>query len=256
MSLLDSFNLDGQVAVITGAGRGLGRAIALAYAEAGADVVCSARTLADVEKVADEVRSLGRRALAVSCDVNDQAQREALVAAAVEGMGKVTHLVNNAGGSGPNDPLKMTPDEFAGVLEFNVTSAYSLTQLCVPHMRTAGGGNVINITSGAARYIQQHFSAYGTAKAALTHLTKLLAQDFAPDVRVNAIAPGPIRTAALENAAPAAMLEKMAENTPLKRIGEPEDIAAAALYFATPASSWVTGKVIEVDSGAEGSVWG
>ncbi len=256
MSILNKFNLDGQVAVITGAGRGLGRAIALAYAETGADVVCSARTLADVEAVADEVRALGRRALAISCDVNDQTQREALLTAAVEGMGKITHLVNNAGGSGPNDPLKMTPDEFAGVLEFNVTSAYALTQLCVPHMREAGGGNVINITSGAARYIQQHFSAYSTAKAALTHLTKLLAQDFAPEVRVNAIAPGPIRTAALENAAPAAMLEKMAQNTPLKRIGEPEDIAAAALYFATPASSWVTGKVIEVDGGAEGSVWG
>ncbi len=256
MSIVNKFNLDGQVAVITGAGRGLGRAIALAYAEAGADVVCSARTLADVEAVAAEVRALGRRALAISCDVNDQSQREALVATAVEGMGRITHLVNNAGGSGPNDPLKMTPQEFAGVLEFNVTSAYALTQLCVPHMREAGGGNVINITSGAARYIQQHFSAYGTAKAALTHLTKLLAQDFAPEVRVNAIAPGPIRTAALENAAPAAMLEKMAQNTPLKRIGEPEDIAAAALYFATPASSWVTGKVIEVDGGAEGSVWG
>lgn len=256
MSILNSFNLEGQVAVITGAGRGLGRAIALAYAEAGADVVCSARTLADVEAVADEARALGRRALAVSCDVNDQSQREALVAAAMEGMGKITHLVNNAGGSGPNDPLKMTPDAFAAVLEFNVTSAYSLTQLCVPHMRNAGGGNVINITSGAARYIQKHFSAYGTAKAALTHLTKLLSQDFAPLVRVNAIAPGPIRTAALENAAPAAMLEKMAQNTPLQRIGEPEDIAAAALYLATPASSWVTGKVIEVDGGAEGSVWG
>jgi 7-alpha-hydroxysteroid dehydrogenase len=256
MSILNKFNLEGQVAVITGAGRGLGRAIALAYAEAGADIVCSARTLADVEAVADEVRALGRRALAVSCDVNDQSQREALVASAIEGMGRITHLVNNAGGSGPNDPLKMTPADFAAVLEFNVTSAYSLTQLCVPHMRSAGGGNVINITSGAARYIQKHFSAYGTAKAALTHLTKLLAQDFAPHVRVNAIAPGPIRTAALENAAPAAMLEKMAQNTPLQRIGEPEDIAAAALYFATPASSWVTGKVIEVDGGAEGSVWG
>jgi 7-alpha-hydroxysteroid dehydrogenase len=255
MSILNKFNLEGQVAVITGAGRGLGRAIALAYAEAGADIVCSARTLADVEAVADEVRALGRRALAVSCDVNDQSQREALVASAIEGMGRITHLVNNAGGSGPNDPLKMTPADFAAVLEFNVTSAYSLTQLCVPHMRSAGGGNVINITSGAARYIQKHFSAYGTAKAALTHLTKLLAQDFAPHVRVNAIAPGPIRTAALENAAPAAMLEKMAQNTPLQRIGEPEDIAAAALYFATPASSWVTGKVIEVDGGAEGSVW-
>lgn len=256
MSILNKFTLEGQVAIVTGAGRGLGRSIALAFAEAGADIVCSARTLSDVEAVADEVRALGRRALAVSCDVNDQAQRETLVTSAIKEMGRITHLVNNAGGSGPNDPLKMSSDDFSRVFNFNVTSSYSLIQLCVPHMRTAGEGNIINITSGAARYIQKHFSAYGTAKAGLTHLTKLLAQDFAPLVRINAIAPGPIRTAALQNAAPAAMLEKMAQNTPLQRIGEPEDIAAAALYLATPASNWVTGKVIEVDGGAEGSVWG
>ncbi|UTW12250.1 glucose 1-dehydrogenase [Marinobacterium rhizophilum] len=255
MSILESFSLQGQVAVITGAGRGLGRAIALAYAQAGADVVCSARTLADVEAVADEIRALGRRALAVSCDVNDASQRQALVDAAAQGMGKITHLVNNAGGAGPNDPLKLSADEFAAVLNFNVTSAYALTQLCVPHMRAAKGGNIINITSGAARYIQPHFSAYGAAKAALTQLTRLLAQDFAPQVRVNAIAPGPIMTTALKNAAPEAMLTAMAINTPLQRIGQPQDIAAAALYLATPASSWVTGKVIEVDGGAESSVW-
>ncbi len=255
MSILESFSLQGQVAVITGAGRGLGRAIALAYAQAGADVVCSARTLADVEAVAGEIRALGRRALAVSCDVNNADQRQALVDAAAEGMGKITHLVNNAGGAGPNDPLKMSAEEFAAVLNFNVTSAYALTQLCVPHMRAANGGNIINITSGAARYIQPHFSAYGAAKAALTQLTRLLAQDFAPQVRVNAIAPGPIMTTALKNAAPEAMLTAMAINTPLQRIGQPQDIAAAALYLATPASSWVTGKVIEVDGGAENSVW-
>lgn len=105
MSILQRFTLDGSVAVITGAGRGIGRAIALAYAENGADVVCAARTLADVEAVADEVRALGRRAIAVSCDVTDLAQREALVASAREQFGRITHLVNNAGGAGPNDPL-------------------------------------------------------------------------------------------------------------------------------------------------------
>lgn len=255
MNIIDRFRLDHQVAIVTGGGRGIGRAIALTYAQAGADVVCAARTLADVETVAEEIRAMGRRAIAVSCDVTDLPQLGGVVEAALQAFGRITHLVNNAGGSGPSDPLKMSADKFEGVFRFNVSSAYELTRLCIPHMRESGGGNVVNITSGAARYAQPHFSAYGTAKAALTQLTRLLAQDFAPAVRVNAIAPGPIMTAALDRALPANMREGMIDNTPLKRLGEVEDIAAAALYLATPASGWVTGKVIEVDGGAESSVW-
>ncbi|NMG76483.1 glucose 1-dehydrogenase [Aromatoleum diolicum] len=255
MSILERFNLAGSTAIVTGAGRGIGRGIALAFAEAGADVVCAARTLADVEAVAEEVRAMGRRALAISCDVNDAEQRAAVVAAAREAFGRVTHLVNNAGGAGPNDPLKMTAQQFEDIFRFNVGSAYALSQLCVPLMREAGGGNIINITSGAARYAQPQFSAYGTAKAALTQLTRLLAQDFAPAVRVNAIAPGPILTDALNRVLPAHMRDGMVAATPLKSLGETEDIAAAALYLASPASRWVTGKIIEVDGGAESSVW-
>lgn len=255
MALIDLFTLTGQVALVTGAGKGIGKAIALAYAEAGAKVVCAARTLSDVEAVAEQIRAAGGEAIAVRCDVNDADQREATVAAAINSFGKLTHLVNNAGGGGPNHPLKLSWQEFDNAMHFNVTSAFHFIQLCAPHMIEAGQGNVINITSGAARYIQRSFSRYASAKAALTHLGCMLAQDFAPTIRINAIAPGPIMTDALNGVMSDEIRQVMERNTPLKCLGEVEDIAAAALYLATPASKWVTGKIIEVDGGAESSVF-
>ncbi|AQZ96518.1 glucose 1-dehydrogenase [Halopseudomonas phragmitis] len=255
MSLIDRFTLKDQVALVTGAGKGIGKAIALAYAEAGAKVACAARTLADVEAVAEQIRASGGQAIAISCDVNDASQREAAVQTTVQTFGKLTHLVNNAGGGGPNNPLKLSWEEFDRSMHFNVTSAYHLIQLCVPHMFEAGQGNVVNITSGAARYIQRGFSRYASAKAALTQLGFMLAQDFAPTIRINAIAPGPIMTDALQGVMSDEIRQIMETNTPLKCLGEVEDIAAAALYLATPASKWVTGKVIEVDGGAESSVF-
>lgn len=234
MPLIDRFSMQGNVALVTGAGKGIGKAIALAYAEAGASVVCAARTLADVEAVAEQIRCLGGQAIAVSCDVNESAQREAAVDAALTVFGKLTHLVNNAGGGGPNSPLKLSWEEFDRSLHFNVTSVYHLIQLCVPHMQAAGQGNVINITSGAARYIQRNFSRYAAAKAALTQLGKMLAQDFAPAIRINAIAPGPIMTDALAGVMTDDIRRIMEANTPLGCLGEVEDIAAAALYLARP----------------------
>ncbi len=249
------FSVEGQVAIVTGAGKGIGRACALALAQAGADVAVAARTRPDIDAVADEIRAAGRRAIAVTCDVNDDAALDRLVQSTVAELGKVTILVNNAGGAGPNDPRRMPGADFAKVLAWNVVPAYALIQKCVPRMREAGGGAVVNISSSAARYAQKHFSAYGAAKAALNQMTRNLAQDFAPHVRINAIEPGSILTDALRPYLTPERNAAMLERTPLARLGEIEDIAAAALFLASPASGWITGKVLGVDGGAEAPIW-
>ncbi|QEE23395.1 MAG: glucose 1-dehydrogenase [Rhodanobacter sp.] len=251
MSTLPLFSLAGQVAIVTGAGRGIGRACALMLAEAGADVALAARTQADIDAVAAQIRSMGRKAIAVAGDVNDEATLETLVARTVAELGKLTLLVNNAGGAGPNDPLKMPGAEFAGVLAWNVVPAYTLIQKSVPHMRAAGGGAVVNISSVAARYAQKYFSAYSAAKAALNQMTRNLAQDFGPGVRINAIEPGTIETEALAPYLTPERRQRMLASTPIGRLGQPEDIAAAVLFLCSPAASWITGKVLGVDGGVE-----
>lgn len=249
------FSVQGQVAIVTGAGKGIGRACALALAQAGADVVLAARTRPDIEAVATEIRAAGRRALAVPGDVNDDAALDQLVQGALREFGKLTILVNNAGGAGPNDPRRMSGAEFARVLAWNVVPAYALTQKCAGPMREAGGGSVVNISSTAARYAQKHFSAYGAAKAALNQMTRNLAQDYAPQLRINAIEPGSILTDALAPHLTPERRAAMLERTPLARLGEVDDIAAAVLFLASPASAWITGKVLGVDGGAEAPIW-
>jgi 7-alpha-hydroxysteroid dehydrogenase len=249
------FSVNGQVAIVTGAGKGIGRACAMALAQAGADVALAARTRADLEEVAEQVRACGRRAIVLPCDVSDDAALDQLVAGTVQELGKVTILVNNAGGAGPNDPRRMSGPDFARVLAWNVVPAYALTQKCARAMREAGGGAVVNISSTAARYAQKHFSAYGSAKAALNQLTRNLAQDFAPHVRINAVEPGSILTDALLPHLTPDRKASMLERTPLGRLGEVHDIAAAVLFLASPASSWITGKVLGVDGGAEAPIW-
>lgn len=249
------FRLEGQVAIITGTRRGIGRACALAFATAGADVVCMARTAGDVHKLAEDIRALDRRAVALTCDVTKEDELKRAVEETQRTFGRITILVNNAGGSGPNDPLKTSASDFTHALAWNVTPAFVLSALVVPHMLAAGGGSIINISSVAARYAQRHFSAYGAAKAALSHLTRNLAQDFAPAVRVNAIKPGPILTDSLKPYLTAERRKMMIDRTPLQSLGEPDDVANAALFLASSASRWITGKVLGVDGGAEVTTW-
>lgn len=245
------FSLQGRVAIVTGAGKGIGRACALVLAQAGADVALAARTQADLDAVAREIRAMGRRAITVAGDVSDETALDVLVARTLAELGKISILINNAGGSGPNNPLKMGGAEFSAVLAWNVTPAYLLIQKTVSAMRDAGGGAVVNISSVAARYAQKHFSAYSAAKAALNQMTRNLAQDFGPDVRINAIEPGTIMTEALAPFLTPERNERMQTSTPLARLGQPEDIAAAALFLVSPASSWITGKILGVDGGVE-----
>jgi 7-alpha-hydroxysteroid dehydrogenase len=253
--ILDRFKLDGKVAVITGAGRGIGAGCALAFAEAGADVVCAARTREQVEATADEVRSRGRRGLPVVCDVMQRPQLEELVAAAMKEFGRIDILVNNAGGTPPMEALHTSEQMFEEAFRFNVTSAFLLTRFCVPQMLKTGGGSIVNISSAAGRIVMAGFVAYGTAKAALSFMTRELGREFAPKVRVNAIAVGAVETSALMPFLSDELRGQMEALTPMKRIGTVEDVAAAALYLVSPAGGWVTGKVFEVDGGTEATNW-
>ncbi|MDT5073163.1 MAG: 7-alpha-hydroxysteroid dehydrogenase, partial [Mycobacterium sp.] len=226
-------------------------AMALAFAEAGADVVIAARTQSQLDEVAEQIRGTGRRAHVVVADLAHPDETAKLAEAAVEAFGKLDVVVNNVGGTMPAPLLNTSTKDLRDAFTFNVATAHALTTAAVPLMlEHSGGGSIINITSTMGRVAGRGFAAYGTAKAALAHYTRLSALDLAPRIRVNAIAPGSILTSALEIVASNDELRTpMEKATPMRRLGDPLDIAAAAVYLASPAGSYLTGKTLEVDGG-------
>lgn len=250
--LLDRFSLDGRVGVVTGAGRGIGAACARALAEAGADVAITARTKEQLDEVADDLRALGRRALVFPADVSDLSTLDRFVEETVGELGRIDIVINNAGGSMPTALLDTSVRSFEEAFHFNVTTAFALSKAAIPKMLETGGGSIVNISSAMGRLRDRGFVAYGTAKAGLAHMTRLMAADCAPRIRVNAIAVGSVATSALEVVLTNdAIRNEMVDKTPLQRLGEAEDIAIGALYLASDAASFVTGKVIEIDGGIE-----
>ncbi len=250
--ILERFTVTDKVAIVTGAGRGIGAASALALAEAGADVVLTARTEEQLQLVAKQVEALGRRAVVLPMDVNGTDGLGELVDAATSQLGRLDIVVNNAGGSMPRAFLDTSERMFEKSFHFNVTTAFALSKLAVPAMLESDGGSIVNVSSTMGRLTDRGFVAYGTAKAALIHMTRLAATDLAPRIRVNAIAVGSVATSALEVVLTDDNLRtEMETKTPLRRLGEPEDIAAAVLYLSSAAGAFITGKVLEVDGGLE-----
>ena len=263
MSILDRFGVSGTAAIVTGAGRGLGAATAVALAEAGSDVLISARTAEQLEGVAAQVRATGRRCETVVADLSDLDAVAGLAQAAYDAFGRLDVVVNNVGGTGPRGFLDTSPGYLERAFSFNVSTAHVLTRAAVPLLlktleaeggdhTTAAQKSVVTISSTMGRSADRGFVAYGTAKAALAHWTKMAAQDLSPRIRVNGIYVGSIMTSALEMVAgDPNLMGQLEGKTPLGRVGEPADIAAGVLYLSSRAGQYLTGKLLEIDGGIQ-----
>ena len=250
---LSQFSLEGKVALITGGSRGIGKATAIGFAKAGADVVVASRKLPELELVADEIKGLGRKALAVAAHVGRLEQINSLVETVVDEFGRIDILVNNAGTS-PVFTLALDLEERAwdAIMNLNLKGLFFLSQAVARVMKEHGGGKIINVASMDGFKPEYKVGAYAISKAGVVMVTKVMALELAEhNIRVNAIAPGPIHTRLLDShwvVAPEDK-EEVIKRVALKRIAEPEEIAGAMVYLASDASSYVTGQTFIVDGG-------
>ena len=246
------FDLTGKTAIVTGGGNGISRASALMLAAHGAAVAIADLKLADAQSVAAEISANGGRALALECNVLKDEDLVRTVERTAAELGGIHILVNNAGGGGAGreSPFEITVQQFERPFEINVFSAWRLAQLCAPHMKKGGYGSIINMSSMSSINKSPAISAYAASKAAINHMTANLAHDYGSDnIRINAVGPGAVRTAALATVLTPEIEQRMLSHTPIRRLGEPGDIAGAVLYFAAPISSWVSGQILFVNGG-------
>ena len=251
--VLERYSLKDHVAVVTGAGRGIGEGIATDFARAGAKVVVAARRTNEIEAVAAKIKAAGGEAIAVTTDVTDDEAIDNLARSAVDTFGKLTIWVNNAGGSPMRMPIRELPrEEWDRTIALNLTSIYVGSVTAAKYMEK---GSIINITSGAGTGPVPGSAHYGAAKAGTNSLTWTLSAEFAPDIRVNAVAPGAIPTEVMLTALgkDESQLDEILEewNIPLGRLGTPADISSACIYLASDAASWLSGEIIRVGGGAK-----
>lgn len=251
MNTSNLFDLTGKIAIVTGGGNGIGKACCKLLAAYGAQVVVSDYKIGPANEVVKEIISESGTAYAIECDVTKDEALVNLVDETLSTYGQINILVNNVGGGGAGreSPSQIDVQEFERVFQMNVFSMWRLCQLVAPHMKTSGYGSIINMSSMASINKSAAISAYASSKAAINHMTSNLAFDFGPTIRINAVGPGAIRTQALQTVSTPEIEKKMLSHTPLQRLGEPEDIAGAVLYFAAPVSAWVSGQVLFVNGG-------
>lgn len=259
--MTDQHSLTGRRTLVTGAGRGIGRSIALALAAAGADVAVTARTSSEIEQVAAEIQSLGCRSFAIPCDVTNPSQVEQMSALVTQSFGTIDILVNNAG-SGKSHKFLNHPDPlWHEMLSINLTSVYCVTKAFVPNMVAQKWGRIINIASVASKVGARYIAAYTAAKHGVLGLTRALAAEFVTDgITVNAICPGyvdtPMTQANIENMVNRLGMteekarEILAHTSPQDRLIEPEEVAALTVFLAQERSKGITGQAINVDGGS------
>ena len=243
--------LEGKVAIVTGATSGMGRATAVLFAKEGAKVVVTGRNEERAQEVVDEIKGNGGEAIYVIVDASNVEDCKKIFDATIEAFGTVDILVNNAGMLSMSPLLDVSIEEWNKVFAVNVTSALYLTQLCAPVMKEKGKGVIVNVASVASYAAHHGFAAYISSKHAMAGLSKSMAWELGPEIRVNAIAPGAIHTAMVDSIGGPSVLQGMIDNCPCKRVGQPEDIAGAALFLASDDCTFLTGQIIKVDGGFE-----